>query len=469
MLGMRGISRETLTKFELYLDKYSNIHFPLQDGLETVSYQNMPNMPKYLLPHGFKKSEFLYGLEQIKNKGINPKYPLYITEGYFDVLSLHDVGLQAVGLLGTQLSNHHIEQIKELGFKEVRLALDKDKAGNEATIEIGFQLRKEGFQVVEALPSSFMYLFCEMEGIEPFKDVNEAYKQGSCSSDKFKQLYTNNPITYEAELAYILQHQADPTSVESCIATIRKFLDYSIYAPASIIAENLEFIRENLNQSENFIEAVILDMTEETKKEANKMNEQEIMQEQINSNIKLTKGKLLNNGSGLFTLDLNGIKVNNIFVTQNNKHGIFVNMPTNKGTNGKYYVQIKLGDRIRDNINFALVQAFTELNIGRTFEPRQLPITLSDEYTIHNERMVRTTKMFTLRNPDFLIMNMRHVLNDNHNFISFEQHKDSDEKWRSHFFANRDKLSEIQTQIGLGEMSEQEYEEEQEDDSLDIE
>jgi len=466
---MRGISRGTLTEFGIYLDKYSNVHFPLQDGLETVSYQNMPNMPKYLLPHGFKKNEFLYGMEQIKNKGVDTKQPIYITEGYFDVLSLHDIGLQAVGLLGTELSKHHIKQIKDAGFTEIMLALDTDSAGRDATIKVGFQLREEGFEVFEAVPTGFINILNEREQLKPFKDVNDVYTQDEVSKERFTTLYTKFRVLYEVELAHILNTKTDKTSVENCVDTVREFLRYSAHAPQDVVVEQLAFIQEYLEVSDIFIAATIKDVEKEMKEQVNKMKEEQVKQEKLLSNITIEKGKLVKNGSGLFTLDLNGIKVNNIFVTQNNKHGIFVNMPTNKGTDGKYYVQIKLGDRIRDNINFALVQAFTELNLGRTFEPRQLPITLSDEYNIHNERMVRTTKMFTLRNPDFLIMNMRHVLNDKHNFIGFEQHKDADEKWRSHFFADRDTLSEIQTQIKLGEMSEQEDEQEQEEDSLDIE
>lgn len=74
----------------------------------------------------FQKGRRFYGIEQaIKAGG-----PLYIFEGYSDVLTARYHGLlNCVAIGGTSLHDDHIHLLKQLGIYDVVLVLDGDKAG----------------------------------------------------------------------------------------------------------------------------------------------------------------------------------------------------------------------------------------------------------------------------------------------------------------------------------------------------
>lgn len=79
----------------------------------------------------FDKSRNFYGLnfakEHIFKKGV-----MVITEGYIDVIMMHQIGIKtAVATLGTALTEHHALEIKKMGVR-VLLCYDGDKAGYEA-------------------------------------------------------------------------------------------------------------------------------------------------------------------------------------------------------------------------------------------------------------------------------------------------------------------------------------------------
>jgi DNA primase len=92
--------------------------------------------PKYLnSPDSqiFKKSEILYGLFQTK-KQIKQKGKAYIVEGYFDLLTLWQKGLDnAVATCGTALTERHVAKLKNLA-EEITLLFDGDEAGRKATL-----------------------------------------------------------------------------------------------------------------------------------------------------------------------------------------------------------------------------------------------------------------------------------------------------------------------------------------------
>ncbi len=79
----------------------------------------------------FKKSKLLYGY-QIAKDAIYKKKSLIVTEGYLDVIMLHQAGFDtAVATLGTALTREHLPLIKK-GEPRVILAYDGDSAGIEA-------------------------------------------------------------------------------------------------------------------------------------------------------------------------------------------------------------------------------------------------------------------------------------------------------------------------------------------------
>jgi DNA primase catalytic core len=108
--------------------------------------------PKYQFTRHFPKSQSLFGLD-VARKSMRAKvsasseqskqrqFVLYVVEGATDVLRLHDLGLDAVAVLGSDLSADQIglierlarEVIDDSGSLTLRLFFDGDEAGFSAT------------------------------------------------------------------------------------------------------------------------------------------------------------------------------------------------------------------------------------------------------------------------------------------------------------------------------------------------
>jgi DNA primase len=97
-------------------------------GDEQPKYLNSPETEL------FEKSKLLYGLDKAKN-AIAKADNAVVVEGYFDVISLHQAGIQqVVASLGTALSEHHVKQLLKLSASQnIVLNFDADTAGEKAT------------------------------------------------------------------------------------------------------------------------------------------------------------------------------------------------------------------------------------------------------------------------------------------------------------------------------------------------
>jgi DNA primase len=92
-------------------------------------YLNSPETPVY------HKSRSLYGLHLAKMK-CRENERVFIVEGYFDLLALHQQGLQdSVATLGTSLTSEHVQLLKGFIGKDGRVILvfDSDDAGIKAS------------------------------------------------------------------------------------------------------------------------------------------------------------------------------------------------------------------------------------------------------------------------------------------------------------------------------------------------
>jgi DNA primase len=96
---------------------------------------------KYLNPQEsvlYNKSKILFGLHQaILAKAFNKTdgAPAYLCEGYFDVISMHEEGIQtAVATCGTALTEDQIKLLKRY-TNHVVVLRDKDAAGNKAAMK----------------------------------------------------------------------------------------------------------------------------------------------------------------------------------------------------------------------------------------------------------------------------------------------------------------------------------------------
>lgn len=129
-------------------------------------YLNSPETPVY------SKGKLLYGLHLARNKCRETR-TVYIVEGYFDLLMLHQYGVENAGAtLGTALTTEHIHMIKGFADKVI-LVFDGDDAGIQASLRsVGIFIEK-GMQARVMLlprghdPDSFMRKY----GLEAFETI----------------------------------------------------------------------------------------------------------------------------------------------------------------------------------------------------------------------------------------------------------------------------------------------------------
>jgi len=93
----------------------------------------------------FNKSFLLYGYNLAK-RDIYQKQRVIVTEGYLDVIMLHQAGFTtAVATLGTALTASHLPTLKK-GEPKVILAYDGDKAGQAAALKAAKLLSANSFE-----------------------------------------------------------------------------------------------------------------------------------------------------------------------------------------------------------------------------------------------------------------------------------------------------------------------------------
>ena len=92
----------------------------------------------------FNKSRLLYAYDLAK-QAIYKQHQIIITEGYLDVVMLHQAGFnQAVATLGTALTPEHLPLLRK-GEPRVIMAYDGDKAGRAAALKASKLLSSSGF------------------------------------------------------------------------------------------------------------------------------------------------------------------------------------------------------------------------------------------------------------------------------------------------------------------------------------
>lgn len=155
-LGILGVDLENGVK-RFYARLTQRLIFPIRSpqnkivgfggrtlGNHPAKYINSPQT-KY-----FNKSQLLYGYPQARDT-IYKKEEIIITEGYLDVIMLHQAGFtNAVATLGTALTKEHLPLLSK-GNPKVIIAYDGDNAGINAAFKAAFLLslaNKEGGVVI---------------------------------------------------------------------------------------------------------------------------------------------------------------------------------------------------------------------------------------------------------------------------------------------------------------------------------
>jgi DNA primase len=174
----------------------------LRTDAKTSKYVNSPETEIY------HKSDVLYGLYQSKNAIAKEKF-CFLVEGYLDVISLHQAGVEnVVASSGTALTAGHIKEIQRL-TNDITISFDGDKAGIEATIKSIDLLLEEGMNVK-------VLLF-------PDGDDPDSYSK-KVTTDELKTFIRDKAQTFIAYKAQILTKDTknDPLKKAEAIVSIVK-------------------------------------------------------------------------------------------------------------------------------------------------------------------------------------------------------------------------------------------------------
>ncbi|MBA3052682.1 DNA primase [bacterium] len=132
------------------------------------------NSPETIL---FRKSEVLYAMD-IAKKNIIDEGRVIVTEGYMDVLTLHQFGFtNAVGVLGTAFTDSHVYQLARFTEK-VYMLFDSDAAGITAVLRSAGKVLSAGLEtyVIRLLKTKdaddFLHKFGSPELEERIKEAH---------------------------------------------------------------------------------------------------------------------------------------------------------------------------------------------------------------------------------------------------------------------------------------------------------
>ncbi len=221
------------------------------------------NSPKYVNSQEtsiFHKGNVFYNLHNAVKIARQEKY-IYLVEGFMDVIALYKVNIRSViALMGTNITKEQIRILKSLNV-EIRVCLDGDEAGQQASMKIVTMLNAAQVPCViinnnnnsadtdeilnehgtEALKS---YL----ENIQsPFEFIINYYK-------KTNKLQTNSDK--DKLINYFLKLILDAPSTlvyNDYIAKLSSITDYSIHA----INEYVKLAKKKLDKEDSSIDIVI--------------------------------------------------------------------------------------------------------------------------------------------------------------------------------------------------------------------
>ena len=299
----RGISRESVSKFELglspvdgqglfaYLSKAgfapelmvrAGAVYQRQDGGHRDAFRGRliipirnaqgelggfgsraldESMPKYLNTGRtpvFDKGRTLYALHLARESA--RQQGMVIVEGYMDAISAHQHGYEnVVASMGTALTDHQVAEVLRI-TRQVTLALDADAAGQQATLrslESSWQVfhsRLEWQPGSAALPYRLEDLNLRVAAIRDGKDPDEVIRQ---APEKWEELVQNGVPLFDYLLS-ALSGQMDASTVDGkarMLAHVRPF----IYAVREDILQNsyLQKVGDFLDIKEDTLRATL--------------------------------------------------------------------------------------------------------------------------------------------------------------------------------------------------------------------
>lgn len=209
-----------------------------------AKYVNSPETPF------FNKSRLLYAYHHAK-QAIHKQSEIIITEGYLDVVMLHQAGFtNAVATLGTALTPEHLPLLRK-GEPRVVMAYDGDKAGRNAALKASKLLSAGGF-------SGGVVLFGE--GLDPADMVNNGEVEILANMIRTPKTF----IEFVLDEILALYDLRDPKAKESCMHEGMSYLktlspllqeEYKTYLASRLgglgINPSLLKVRSNTAQNQN--------------------------------------------------------------------------------------------------------------------------------------------------------------------------------------------------------------------------
>ena len=205
----------------------------------------------------FNKSRLLYGYNLAKEK-IYKKKEIIITEGYLDVIMLHQAGFDnSVATLGTALTKEHLPILKR-GEPKVIVAYDGDNAGLNAAYKASLLMSHSDFQ-------GGVVIFGK--GLDPADMVKDG------KIEELNNIFSNPKPFVPFTIDYIISKYDinDPQMKQKALKEVNEFLNTlnQIYHDEykRYIAQKLG-IRENLikvqsaNRSNNSLDLSKIDIAE---------------------------------------------------------------------------------------------------------------------------------------------------------------------------------------------------------------
>jgi DNA primase len=187
----------------------------------------------------YRKSETLYGIDRARH-AIAKAGRAIVVEGYTDVLALHQAGIhEAVGVMGTAITE---EQVKMLSQQvgEVVLALDADRAGQEAMLRAQRKAAGRDMRIrVAAMPAGEdpAQMMAEEGGAERFRAlVDSALELAEFQVGLvLDRADLSSPVERDralAELAPVLAGMAQSATRDELLRSVAERLDMD---PAMVI------------------------------------------------------------------------------------------------------------------------------------------------------------------------------------------------------------------------------------------
>jgi len=243
-----------------YYDRFRNrIIFPIiniQGQIIGFGGRVMDNsLPKYLnSPETplFNKSRTLYGINTARQKSREDNL-MYMTEGYFDVISLYSHGIKnAVASLGTALTDKHVRLLKGI-VQQVILVFDSDQAGIRAatrSIEI-FRKQNMGIKIL-ILPQGYDpdSFICEFNS-KKFREKAENAK--SAISFLTDEAVKKHGMSIEARLRIIEDMKKPLASINDPVAR-----SLYIRALAVRLCVDETMLSEKIRQTDSFQQPTLI-------------------------------------------------------------------------------------------------------------------------------------------------------------------------------------------------------------------